>query len=247
MNLPSLPGQDGLIVWARPRSTAFLSTRGPARCTRGRCRPALFRNDAIYLSRLAGVGSIATFSAVPAGPASACDRYTFAPAERCCLVSSGRRRLRPEPPGEAPRPSSPAGGLDRPSTMWTSMSDWTQTPSSAANRYLLFADISGYTAFMNGVEQAHGVDFSDAFRRVTLFLARFSTPYWKASSPGSKSPSWRGTPSLPSRRPIRSMGEALRCSPSYRRCIRRSWRDVLRPGRRTIICVRRARWLLAST
>jgi hypothetical protein len=45
--------------------------------------------------------------------------------------------------------------------MWTSMSDWTQTPSSAANRYLLLADISGYTAFMNGVEQAHGVDFSD--------------------------------------------------------------------------------------
>lgn len=41
------------------------------------------------------------------------------------------------------------------------MSDWTQTPSSAANRYLLLADISGYTAFMNGVEQAHGVDFSD--------------------------------------------------------------------------------------
>lgn len=41
------------------------------------------------------------------------------------------------------------------------MSDWTQTPSSAANRYLLLADISGYTAFMNGVEQAHGVDFRD--------------------------------------------------------------------------------------
>jgi class 3 adenylate cyclase len=27
-------------------------------------------------------------------------------------------------------------------------------------RYLLLADISGYTAFLNGVEQAHGVDFS---------------------------------------------------------------------------------------
>lgn len=30
----------------------------------------------------------------------------------------------------------------------------------AGQRYLLLADISGYTAFLNGVEQAHGVDFS---------------------------------------------------------------------------------------
>jgi len=30
----------------------------------------------------------------------------------------------------------------------------------AAERYLLLADISGYTGFMAGVEQAHGVDFS---------------------------------------------------------------------------------------
>src|SRR5689334_22073490 len=30
----------------------------------------------------------------------------------------------------------------------------------AAERYLLLADISGYTGFMTGVEQAHGVDFS---------------------------------------------------------------------------------------
>jgi class 3 adenylate cyclase len=30
----------------------------------------------------------------------------------------------------------------------------------AGERYLLLADISGYTAFMAGVEQAHGVDFS---------------------------------------------------------------------------------------
>jgi hypothetical protein len=43
----------------------------------------------------------------------------------------------------------------------TAMSDSAQTPSSAANRYLLLADISGYTAFMNGFEEAHGVDFSD--------------------------------------------------------------------------------------
>ncbi len=31
----------------------------------------------------------------------------------------------------------------------------------AAERYLLLADISGYTGFMSGVELAHGVDFSD--------------------------------------------------------------------------------------
>ncbi|HEY6058464.1 MAG TPA: hypothetical protein VIV06_10550, partial [Candidatus Limnocylindrales bacterium] len=30
----------------------------------------------------------------------------------------------------------------------------------AGERYLLLADISGYTGFMAGVEQAHGVDFS---------------------------------------------------------------------------------------
>jgi len=31
----------------------------------------------------------------------------------------------------------------------------------AGERYLLLADISGYTGFMTGVEHAHGVDFSD--------------------------------------------------------------------------------------
>ena len=31
----------------------------------------------------------------------------------------------------------------------------------ASERYLLLADISGYTGFMTGVEEAHGVDFSD--------------------------------------------------------------------------------------
>jgi hypothetical protein len=30
----------------------------------------------------------------------------------------------------------------------------------AAERYLLLADISGYTGFMAGVEKEHGVDFS---------------------------------------------------------------------------------------
>src|SRR5947207_11151029 len=36
----------------------------------------------------------------------------------------------------------------------------TQADPVAGQRYLLIADISGYTAFLNGVEQAHGVDFS---------------------------------------------------------------------------------------
>jgi uncharacterized protein DUF2652 len=35
-----------------------------------------------------------------------------------------------------------------------------QADPIAGERYLLLADISGYTAFLNGVEQAHGVDFS---------------------------------------------------------------------------------------
>ena len=36
----------------------------------------------------------------------------------------------------------------------------TEADPVAGQRYLLLADISGYTAFLNGVEQAHGVDFS---------------------------------------------------------------------------------------
>jgi len=36
----------------------------------------------------------------------------------------------------------------------------TGADSPAGERYLLLADISGYTGFMAGVEQAHGVDFS---------------------------------------------------------------------------------------
>jgi hypothetical protein len=36
----------------------------------------------------------------------------------------------------------------------------TQADPVAVQRYLLLADNSGYTGFLNGVEQAHGVDFS---------------------------------------------------------------------------------------
>jgi class 3 adenylate cyclase len=45
---------------------------------------------------------------------------------------------------ERPGSSAPAIGADAP----------------AGERYLLLADISGYTSFMNSVEQDHGVDFS---------------------------------------------------------------------------------------
>ena len=38
--------------------------------------------------------------------------------------------------------------------------DQTDTDGGAGPRYLLLADISGYTAFMAGVEQEHGLDFS---------------------------------------------------------------------------------------
>jgi class 3 adenylate cyclase len=40
------------------------------------------------------------------------------------------------------------------------MIELTDPASTASDRYLLLADISGYTAFMTSVEQAHGVDFS---------------------------------------------------------------------------------------
>ena len=40
------------------------------------------------------------------------------------------------------------------------MIELTDPAPAAGDRYLLLADISGYTAFMASVEQAHGVDFS---------------------------------------------------------------------------------------
>lgn len=40
------------------------------------------------------------------------------------------------------------------------MDTQTQTEAAAGQRYLLLADISGYTAFLNSVEREHGVDFS---------------------------------------------------------------------------------------
>jgi len=41
------------------------------------------------------------------------------------------------------------------------MIESTQVNPEAGDQYLLLADISGYTAFLASVEQAHGVDFSD--------------------------------------------------------------------------------------
>jgi class 3 adenylate cyclase len=40
------------------------------------------------------------------------------------------------------------------------MTESTEPDSTAGQRYLLLADISGYTGFMASVQQAHGVDFS---------------------------------------------------------------------------------------
>ena len=40
------------------------------------------------------------------------------------------------------------------------MADPKRAGSTAGDRYLLLADVSGYTAFMANVERAHGVDFS---------------------------------------------------------------------------------------
>jgi class 3 adenylate cyclase len=40
------------------------------------------------------------------------------------------------------------------------MVDATRAAPEAGDRYLLLADISGYTAFMAGIERDHGVDFS---------------------------------------------------------------------------------------
>ena len=40
------------------------------------------------------------------------------------------------------------------------MRAWTQPDAAASDGYLLLADISGYTAFMTSVEEAHDVDFS---------------------------------------------------------------------------------------
>jgi hypothetical protein len=40
-------------------------------------------------------------------------------------------------------------------------SDPSAAEAAAGERYLFLADISGYTGFMSGVEEAHGVDFSD--------------------------------------------------------------------------------------
>ena len=40
-------------------------------------------------------------------------------------------------------------------------SDPSGAEAAAGERYLLLADISGYTGFMSGVEAEHGIDFSD--------------------------------------------------------------------------------------
>jgi class 3 adenylate cyclase len=62
-----------------------------------------------------------------------------------------RPRARDEPP--------PEGGYHR-GVSQTIPSESTGAEAAAGERYLLLADISGYTGFMAGVEEEHGVDFS---------------------------------------------------------------------------------------
>src|SRR6476469_10234816 len=47
----------------------------------------------------------------------------------------------------------------------------TTADPSAGERYLLLADISGYTGFMSGVEQEHGADFSNGIPAAYSILA----------------------------------------------------------------------------
>src|SRR6476646_10377659 len=47
----------------------------------------------------------------------------------------------------------------------------TTADPSAGERYLLLADISGYTGFLSGVEQEHGLDFSEGIPSAYGILA----------------------------------------------------------------------------
>ena len=58
----------------------------------------------------------------------------------------------------------PSGGADRGYHRHVAQavrSDPSGAEAAAGERYLFLADISGYTGFMSGVEEEHGVDFSD--------------------------------------------------------------------------------------
>ena len=50
-------------------------------------------------------------------------------------------------------------------------SDASEAEAAAGERYLLLADISGYTGFMSGVEVEHGIDFSDGIPAAYSILA----------------------------------------------------------------------------
>jgi class 3 adenylate cyclase len=50
-------------------------------------------------------------------------------------------------------------------------SDPSETEAAAGERYLLLADISGYTGFMSGVEVEHGLDFSRGIPAAYKILA----------------------------------------------------------------------------
>ncbi|MFL5685401.1 MAG: DUF2652 domain-containing protein [Chloroflexota bacterium] len=54
----------------------------------------------------------------------------------------------------------------------------------AGERYLLLADISGYTSFMSGVEQEHGVDFSGGIPAAYGILAALLDTVIEGVAPG---------------------------------------------------------------
>ena len=79
---------------------------------------------------------------------------------------------------------------------------------SAGERYLLLADISGYTGFMTSVEHEHGVDFSNGIPAAYGVLAGCSTGHprrrtrLRARQAGGRR-GLRGRPGDPPRRPRR--------------------------------------------
>ena len=71
----------------------------------------------------------------------------------------------------------------------------TRDDAAAGERYLLLADISGYTGFMAGVEQEHGIDFGGGIPAASPCSGTSWTLSSRASSPTSRSSSSKATPS----------------------------------------------------
>ena len=89
--------------------------------------------------------------------------------------------------------------------------------SSVGQQYLLLADISGYTSFVVGVEEAHGVDFSDGIPPgYELLGALLDCGHVGRQARVQRSPSSKAMPSSRWRRPTPSTATATRSSTSSR-------------------------------